>query len=343
MKSKNFFIFLFLAPLIGICLGTMQIYYGITVWGYSGKKIIFTIKKGENFGRINHRLNEKKIIYGSRIFYHYTKFKNKINDFKAGSYYISPNITMPEVLLLVTTGKGITTRITIPEGKNIFEISKILEENSITKSKDFITNATDPEFIKSLGIPSHRAEGYLYPDTYHFEKNTPAKDIIKRMFHLFKKKTQFIDFKSSRLNKHQVITLASIVEKETGAKFERKTIAGVFLNRLKKKMRLQSDPTTIYGIFPSYDGNLKKRDLYQKNKYNTYKIQGLPIGPISNPGKEAMEATLFPQVHQYLYFVSKNNGTHIFTKNYKEHRKAVKKWQKNIKNREGKSWRNLKE
>ena len=145
------------------------------------------------------------------------------------------------------------------------------------------------------------------------------------------------------MNKHQVIILASVVEKETGAKLERPAIAGVFTNRLKKRMRLESDPTTIYGIWQRYAGNIKKSDLLEMTPYNTYKIPALPFGPISNPSLEAIQAVLHPDTHEYLFFVSKNDGTHIFTKNYQEHLQAVDDFQRNTKARKGKSWRDLKQ
>ena len=139
----------------------------------------------------------------------------------------------------------------------------------------------------------------------------------------------------------EALILASIVEKETGAKWERPAIAGVYLNRIHKKMRLQADPTTIYGIFENYNGNLRKSDLLTETPYNTYKINGLPLGPIANPGLAAITATLNPEKHNNLYFVSKNDGTHIFTPTYKAHLEAVKEWQQKRENRTGKSWRDL--
>jgi UPF0755 protein len=163
------------------------------------------------------------------------------------------------------------------------------------------------------------------------------------MIDLFNKKTEKIDFTHPFLNKHQVIILASVVEKETGAKFERPAIAGVFTNRLKKRMRLESDPTTIYGIWHRYQGNIKKADLQEMTPYNTYKIPALPAGPICNPSLEAIEAVLKPQPHNYYFFVSKNDGTHIFTTTYAEHEKAVDAWQRNSHARQGKSWRDLKQ
>jgi UPF0755 protein len=163
------------------------------------------------------------------------------------------------------------------------------------------------------------------------------------MIDLFHKKTESLDFTHPFLTKHQVIILASVVEKETGAKRERTSIAGVFTNRLKKRMRLESDPTTIYGIWNRYTGNIKKADLLEVTPYNTYKIPALPLGPISNPSLEAIQAVLKPDGHEYLFFVSKNDGTHEFTKNYQDHLEAVDNFQRNTKARQGKSWRDLKQ
>lgn len=343
MSKKNLIIFLVLAPMLALVMSGAQVYYAIYIWTYNGKAITFTIKPGDTFGAINYRLNEKKIIYSSRLFHRFAKFNNKMTSFKAGQYSVKPGLTMVDTLQLLTSGKSITTKVTIPEGRNLFQIGEILEAKGITKASEFIKYAKDQNFVQKLGIPSHRAEGYLYPDTYNFQENTPAPVVIKNMVSLFKRKTKEIDFSKSKLNKHQVVILASVVEKETGAKFERPTIAGVFHNRLKKRMRLQSDPTTIYGIYENYNGNLRKKHLLQKTPYNTYKISGLPAGPISNPGLESIRAVLNPEQHKYLYFVSKNDGTHIFSENYKQHTNAVNKWQKNRKNRKGKSWRDLKQ
>ena len=157
----------------------------------------------------------------------------------------------------------------------------------------------------------------------------------------FFKKWQTLNLNVSSQKRHDLITLASIIEKETGASFERPTISGVFHNRLKKRMRLQSDPTTIYGIYEKFTGNLRKKHLLQKTPYNTYKIFGLPLGPISNPGLESLKAAITPKKHNYLYFVSKNDGTHKFSRNYKDHLKAVTAFQKNRAARKGKSWRDL--
>jgi UPF0755 protein len=233
--------------------------------------------------------------------------------------------------------------LTIPEGKNMYEIAKMLDEKGITSREDFIKLANDQTFVSSLKIEANSIEGYLYPETYRFAPQTPASQVLGTMVELFKSKTKRLNLNHPELSAHEILILASVVEKETGAKHERPTIAGVFLNRLKKKMRLQSDPTTIYGIWSRYRGNLSKQDLLEVTPYNTYKIPALPSGPIANPSLEAIEAVLNPEKHDYLYFVSRNDGTHVFSQTYVQHQKAVENFQMNAKARQGKSWRDLRQ
>ncbi|WP_052590565.1 endolytic transglycosylase MltG [Halobacteriovorax marinus] len=341
MTKKHLFIFLVLGPLLGIFAGGLKVYYSIAIWKYQGPEKTFVIKPGEGFSKINHHLATQELISSSKLFYRYNKINNSLSDFKAGNYIIKPGTNMLDIITILTTGKGQTISVTIPEGKNLFQIADILSAEKVTDKESFIKLSKSPDFVSSLGIPASRVEGYLYPETYHFAKNTPAATVIKTMVNTFNNKTAEVDFSKSKLSKHSVIILASVVEKETGASFERPQIAGVFHNRLKKRMRLQSDPTTIYGIWENYNGNLRKKHLLERTEYNTYKIPALPIGPISNPGLESIKAVLSPDTHKYLYFVSKNDGTHIFSETYKQHRRAVNEFQKNAKNRKGKSWRDL--
>jgi UPF0755 protein len=189
--------------------------------------------------------------------------------------------------------------------------------------------SADAETAKAYGFSGPGLEGYLFPDTYHLSRGMTPRAVIdvmvKRFFAVMGPFSEAI--RQSGMSLEQVVTLASIVEKETGAPEERPLIAGVFLKRLKNNMRLESDPTVIYGIDP-FDGNLKKEDLRTHTPYNTYLIKGLPPGPISSPGLEAIKAVLFPAQTDFLYFVSKNDGTHHFSKTFSEHRKAVRKYQK---------------
>ncbi len=342
MNKRNLFIFLFIAPLFAIVLAGAKVYYSISVWQYKGPDVHFSVKPGEGFSSINYRLYKKDLISSAKLFHRYAQVNKMMTKFKVGDYLIKKESTMLDIFETLIRGKGITIKVTIPEGKNIFEIGKILEAKGVTIYSDFIKKAKNPDFTTGLGIPASRVEGYLYPETYNFSKNSTPAQVIRAMVNVFKSKTSHLDFANAPFSKHSVITLASVVEKETGASFERPMIAGVFHNRLKKRMRLQSDPTTIYGIYEQFNGNLRKKHLLEKTPYNTYKIPALPKGPISNPGLEAIKATLNPEKHAYIYFVSKNDGTHVFSNTYKKHRAAVNEFQKKSKNRKGKSWRDLK-
>jgi UPF0755 protein len=341
MTKKLILIFI-LPPIFAAVFVSIHVGY-LLKKAHSKGETEFTINPGEGFSTINYRLSQAELISNTRVFHYYARHKNLMNKFKAGTYTIAANANIPQVIEILVYGKPNLTSITIPEGKNLYEIAKLLEENEITKANDFILLAKSGDVLRELNIDGPNIEGYLYPETYKFAKRTPAKQVLQSMVSLFKQTTQSIDLSHPTLNPKEIIILASMVEKETGAKHERATIAGVFHNRLKKKMRLQSDPTTIYGIYETYNGNLRKTDLLNYTEYNTYKIPALPIGPICNPSLAAIKAVLNPEQHDYLYFVSRNDGTHIFTSTYKEHNQAVDEWQKNRVNRQGKSWRDLKQ
>lgn len=341
--TRYWWVFLLAAPLFAILLAGVKVYYSIQIWKYTGPEVVFEVRSGEGFSSINSRLAKQDLISSAKLFYRYAQINELTTKFKAGQFKIPSGTNMVSMFDILINGRAITTDITIPEGKNLFEIADLLSSNGVTDKENFIKLATDPDFIKSLGIDADRIEGYLYPETYRFNPNSPADAVIKSMLNVFKDKTKGLDFSLNPLglSTHQVIILASVVEKETGAKFERPRIAGVFTNRLKKKMRLQSDPTTIYGIWEEYTGNLRKQHLLEYTPYNTYKVNGLPKGPISNPGIESIKAVIEPEDHKFLYFVSQNDGTHVFSETYQKHNEAVKKFQIDARNRKGKSWRDL--
>lgn len=345
MGKKALIYSLLVAPLFAACLLSIHLGLEIFVFGYNGEDKSFEVKNGEGFSSINYRLQKEEFINNARIFHYYAKFTDQMHRFKAGSYIIPKGSTMETIVELLVSGNGQTISVTIPEGKNMYEVADILVQAGVVKSKErFLKIARTKKYIKLAtreAAPS--VEGYLFPETYKFSPKAPEEVVIKAMIHVFKEKTKALDFSVSSLSPQQIITLASIVEKETGAKWERPTIAGVYLNRLRKRMRLQADPTTIYGIWEKYNGNLRKKHLLEKTAYNTYKMAGLPLGPIANPGLAAIKAVLQPKKHNNLYFVSKNDGTHVFTPTYKEHLKAVRYWQQNASNRKGKSWRDLKQ
>lgn len=340
--KKNIFVFLVAAPLFALLLISIQVYYSAVVWKYTGPETYFHIKPAETFGSINSRLANEGLISSARLFHRYSQYKGVMNKFKSGKYKIKSNSNLIDIFNSLINEKSLISFFTVPEGKNMFEIGRMLEDAQITTYIQFIALCKDPAFVKSLGIKGSTVEGYLYPNSYDFSPGIPAENVIRSMVKEFNKKTAQINFASSGMTKEEVITLASIVEKETGDKSERPMIAAVFLNRLNINMRLQSDPTTIYGMFETYNGNITRKDLLTPSNYNTYTLKALPVGPISNPGLLSIEAVLNPADHKYLYFVSANEGTHIFSETYAQHQEAVERWQKNAKNREGKSWRNKK-
>jgi len=335
-------IFLSFILLIGILGGTYFVYDKVN-WTYQGPDKQFIISEGEGFARVNSNLAKAQLISSSRVFHYISKFYNKVDKLQQGSFTIKEGTSMFQLLDLLTSPPALIS-ITIPEGKNIFEIAELLEKKDITKKSLFLDAASDPELIGlTFNKRSQNVEGYLFPDTYKLSKSMDPKKIIRLMIENFLSKIEGIDFTLSKLSKEEIIILSSIVEKETGASFERPIIAGVFFNRLNQGMKLQSDPTTIYGMWEKFDGNIHKKDLRDDSLYNTYVIKALPVGPICNPGLHALQAVLNPQTHDYLFFVSKNDGTHIFSKSYRDHDRAVSTWQRTKSNREGRSWRMLKE
>jgi len=341
MNSKTF-LFLVASPLLALVMVFLLVIY-LATKSYNGPDVEFSIRSGEGFASINYRLKKQDIISSSRIFHYYSKLSGNLTHFKEGTFLLKHGSSMGEIIDQLVNGKPLTTKVSIPEGKNMYEVAQIYEQFGICRKEDFLKQAQDPSLLIELGIQAEKVEGYLFPETYQFPKNTPARNVVKKMVHVFNEKIKELDLSTTTLSLHELVTLASIVEKETGAKFERPMIAGIFHNRLKKRMRLESDPTTIYGIWEHFNGNLRRDDLQEVTPYNTYKIPGLPLGPIANPGLDALKATLKPSEHHYLFFVSKNDGTHIFSENYREHEKAVVHFQKTRANREGKSWRDLKQ
>ncbi|MDD4974312.1 MAG: endolytic transglycosylase MltG [Bacteriovorax sp.] len=337
--KKPLTIFFVGAPLFALLLVALRVYYSAVVWRYQGPDADFVIAPNESFSSINTRLTKEHLISSARLFHRYSQLKGVLNKFRTGHYIIRHNSNLLDVFNIFINEKSQVVLFTVPEGKNMYEIGRMLEASSITNYKDFIQLARDKKFLEELGIDADSVEGYLYPESYDFVPNLPARTVIKTMVKQFQKKIATVDFSNSRMTPRQVLILASMVEKETGDKKERPIIAGVFYNRLKLKMRLQSDPTTIYGKFEVYNGNLSRKDLLTPTAYNTYTIPALPVGPISNPGIESIKAVLNPTLHKYLYFVSQNDGSHIFSESYEKHEEAVTRWQKNPKNREGRSWR----
>lgn len=263
-------------------------------------------------------------------FRYLVEWKGVSTRIQAGEFEFAPGLRPEEVLALLVAGRPVLYSITIPEGYNLVQIAKVLDQTGIWSGEKFLALAQDPAFAASLGIPYSSLEGYLFPETYKFPRSAAETEIIRTMVRRMEKEfTPEAEETMRRMgfSRHEVLTLASIVEKETARPEERPLIAAVFLNRLRRGMRLDSDPTVIYGL-PHFDGNLTRQDLATPTPYNTYRLPGLPPGPIASPGHEAIQAVLHPAGTDYLYFVSRGDGSHEFSRNYRDHRRAVDRFQR---------------
>jgi UPF0755 protein len=291
---------------------------------------LVTIPEGATFQQVANLLEREQLIRSRLAFVLLGKTSGADRKVHPGEYELNGAMSPAEILSKLLAGRVVLHPVTIPEGYTVNQIADVLAEHRITEKDEFVRLANDKSFIKTLGISAESVEGYLYPDTYHFARPTAGKDVIKTMVdQLGQVMTEEWQARAKELGLtvHEVLTLASVIEKETGAGEERPRISSVFHNRLKKRIPLQSDPTVIYGL-PNFDGNLHKKDLAHPSPYNTYRWVGLPPGPIASPGADSIRAALYPTPSSYLYFVSKNDGTHEFSATLIEHNKAVEKYQK---------------
>ena len=297
--------------------------------GSAAEKVVITIPAGQSLKVTTEALFQKKIITSPFRFNLIARFKGYDKRLKAGEYALTATMAPIEIMEKLVKGEVKLYKLTVPEGLNIYQIADLVARAGFAQNSDFIAAATDADLGRKNGITAETLEGYLFPETYFFPKKVSSETIVSTMVKRFWK--VFNAAWKARADQlgftiHQIVTLASIIEKETGAPFERPVISSVFHNRLKKKMRLESDPTVIYGL-KNFDGNLKRTHLETLTPYNTYKIKGLPLGPIANPGKESLAAALWPADTKYIYFVSKKNNTHQFSTNLKDHNRAVRKYQ----------------
>lgn len=331
-KKATIIIGVILLVIAGFTVGSYIILnqYGNTPISDLKRDVVVQIRPGQSFRDTIKQLHEVGLLPTPKKFNLLARIKRLDTKIQAGEYNLSPRITPNEMLNILTTGRTILYTVTIPEGYNLYQIGELLENNGILNSRIFVEAVLDPEPVPKTGIEGNSLEGYLFPDTYLFPKAIEADTVIKTMTNRFREVFMPEWEKRSdsiRFSLHDVVILASIVEKETGDPSERPLIASVFLNRLKQGMRLESDPTVIYGI-KDFNGNLTRKDLLTYTPYNTYRIKGLPPGPISNPGLDSLKSILNPADKPHLYFVSKNNGTHHFSRTIKEHNRAVNKYQK---------------
>ena len=291
-------------------------------------KTVF-IPRGAGFFEIVGILDQAGMVKQKPLFILLTVFKGGARQIQAGEYELATSLSPCGVVNKLVRGEIKIYKVTIPEDYTLKQIADRLVAERLVTEENFFGVATDPVFLASLDIDAPSAEGYLYPDTYEFNRNMTARDIVKAMINQFWKKItpQMMDRAKERgMTTNEWVTLASLIGKETGHRGEKEKVSAVFHNRLKKRMRLQSDPTAIYSL-TDYQGIVKRKHLNNDTPYNTYKIMGLPPGPIANPGVDSLQAALYPAPVNYLYFVAVNDGTHKFSITLAAHSQAVLKYQ----------------
>ena len=298
-----------------------------------GEKLFLDIPPGQTFNKLAEELEKKRLIRS------HTDMKILVRLFgypalPQGEYELSANMSLWAIFQHIKQGKEKSFLIRFPEGLNHYEMGELLKNHNWPAADNFLKEVWNKALIKkTLNQNLDSFEGYLFPDSYHLRKYMTATALIELMSKRFVevyKKISSLPLKNN-FNRHQAVTLASLIEKETGQSHERPLIAGVFYNRLNLNMKLQTDPSILYALYLAkgfdIEKNIRKKDILFSSPYNTYVVKGLPPGPIANPGEQSLQACFLPESSDYLYFVSRNDGSHKFSKSYTEHKKAVYEYQ----------------
>ncbi len=295
--------------------------------------IVFEVEKGQTAKEIALNLKKNGIIKktwpflaGYRVFF-------SAQSLKAGEYAIAIPDSPKNILHVLSEGSVYLHSITIPEGLIIQEIAGLLDSEDFAAKQDFLQDVAETSIISSLDKDAPNLEGYLFPETYRFSKGTSSEEIVAAMVFQFTKvfSQEWIERTAElEMSIRDIVTLASLIEKETSLRKEKKTISAIFHNRLRIGMKLDCDPTIIYvlKLEGRFKNRLRTRDLKYDSPFNTYLYSGLPPGPIANPGRGSLEAALYPTDEKFLYFVSKNDGSHHFSQTFREHQNAVNKYQR---------------
>jgi len=301
----------------------------------SDTPVLFEVARGETLRTIAHNLETRGLVRDARSIVWLARWHDLAGELRAGEYLISPAQAPAEILKRIAAGRVETYEVVLPEGLTARQIGERLEAAQLVDAAAFEEVVRDKAMAEKFGVEGDTLEGYLFPETYRLPRGLAPEEVARILVGQFLDAWAVIEpaAREQELSQLEVVTLASIVEKETGAAAERPLISAVFHNRLRKGMRLETDPTVIYGI-PNFDGNLRRRDLENRdNPYNTYRTSGLPPGPIASPGADALRAAVEPADVDYLYFVSRNDGTHKFSRTYREHVLAVNTFQRSSRRR----------
>jgi UPF0755 protein len=299
---------------------------------YSGEEQFVDIPPGSGPATIGQRLVDAGVVRDPVTFRAAVWFSGRARELKAGEYRFDEPMSALQVIDKIARGDVYRRLVTFREGLTIREMAKVYEEAKLGSAVDFEKVAGDPSPIRDVDPEAPDLEGYLFPETYSLRRETPAAVLISQMTASFKK--AFPDelreaARARGLTVREAVTLASLIEKETAVPDERPLVAAVYLNRRQLGIPMQADPTVIYAMQRAgrYEGNIRRDDLQVDSPYNTYKYPGLPPGPIAAPGKASLEAAVKPAQSGYLYFVSKNDGSHVFARTLDEHNRNVQEWQ----------------
>ncbi len=329
-KIKQLF---WLAIVILVCMAAWMAYYAKAPLNIRPDAQDITIQPNSSLTSIAKQLVNQGVLKSEWPFILLAKVLRKEPYLQAGDYTLNKNINPYQLLLSLNNGKSTQGSITFIEGKTFKQMRQRIANNQAIKHT--IHLLTDAEVMQIVGKGELHAEGLFFPDTFYFDRNTLDTVILKRSYENMQSKLmkawETRDANLPYKSPYQALIMASIIEKETGLASERPMIAGVFVNRLKIGMRLQTDPTIIYGMGDTFNGNIRRKDLLKDTPYNTYTRSGLPPTPIAMPGLAAIQAALHPAPTKALYFVGKGDGSHAFSNNLAEHNRAVVKFQLNNK------------
>lgn len=324
-------ILLFLVILSAAGLWFWQQYQGFlqTPLSLPDKEVVYEIKRGASVSSVATDLQQKGYLSDARYFKWYARSERLGGQIKTGEYVLEPGLTPVSLLQLFVSGKTKSYAITLVEGWSFNQVMEKINQEPYLDHK--LSGLTADEIMTRLGYPGQHPEGRFFPDTYLFTKMSSDLELLQRAYSrmevVLDKAWQQRSEDTVLKTPYEALILASIVEKETGKVEERPEISGVFTRRLQKNMKLQTDPTVIYGMGSRYKGNIRRKDLREDTPYNTYVHKGLTPTPICMPGEEAIEAALNPKPGKSLYFVSRGDGSHKFSDTLEQHNAAVRKYQ----------------
>ncbi|MGI8783821.1 MAG: endolytic transglycosylase MltG [Acidobacteriota bacterium] len=330
---RRSFLLLFLSAVV---VGLLGWAIAMTRWpfkGYTAGEQFVVIQPGSSALAIGRDLEHQGVIRNARIFWSYLRWKGQAGRLRAGEYRFDAPTTLAQVAARIVAGDVYRRKVTIPEGFALDEIADLLAREVLPDRTAWTEAMARAQMVADLDSRAQNLEGYLFPATYYYTRQTTPAQLIDAMVSNFRKRFSEADRSRAAelgMTVREAITLASLIEKETGQDSERELVSAVYHNRLKKRMLLQCDPTVIYAVkrVKAYDNVINQSDLQLDSPYNTYKVAGLPPGPIANPGIKSIHAALYPAATDYLYFVSRNDGTHVFSKELGQHHEAVQQHQR---------------